>query len=336
MMTKDSFLKELLEKLRDHGLREQDIQDIHEEYSSMIDDALEHGEDLESFVKRMGSAKKIAKAIRKNYPEKSSKVVQLMPFLATAVFFLLGVLADAWHPGWLVFLLIPVSSILSERRIEWAGLSVFAILTIFILMGTYFDLWNPFWALFLLVTTFGKEHASKAFIRISRMYTWLSVIAYHILVLAISFEWFGTSIQSPQIWLAFAPLMFVPIAIFALLNGSIKLTVDLDKEGIPWSKVIEFLILVGSVVALYLILGFYVQAWHPGWLVFFLIPSYYTIKSSKRRVPFTSLMPFIATSLFVLVGEYISLPNASNSYAVSWLFFLLIPVSGILFNKQGE
>jgi hypothetical protein len=144
-MTKASFLKELLEKLRDDGLSDQESHDIHEEYSSMIDDALEHGEDLESFVKRMGSAKKIAKAIRKSYPDKTPKLVQLMPFLATASFFLLGVLAQAWHPAWLVFLLIPVSGILSKRRIAWEGFSVFVILTIFILMGTYGDLWNPFW-----------------------------------------------------------------------------------------------------------------------------------------------------------------------------------------------
>ena len=50
-------------------------------------------------------------------------------------------------------------------------------------------------------------------------------------------------------------------------------------------------------------------------------------QSSFSLVP---LMPFIATTLFVIVGEFMSLSNGGSSYILSWLFFLLIPITSIL------
>ena len=80
-------------------------------------------------------------------------------------------------------------------------------------------------------------------------------------------------------------------------------------------------------------LGIYFDVWHPAWVLFFMIPVYSILRhqSSFSLVP---LMPFIATTLFVLVGEYIALPNGGSSYILSWLFFLLIPITSILESRK--
>jgi hypothetical protein len=84
----------------------------------------------------------------------------------------------------------------------------------------------------------------------------------------------------------------------------------------------------------YVVLGIVTGLWHPGWLLFLLIPIYFTSVAAKT-FPINDLMPFIATILFVLVGEYVSIPGETNSYALSWLFYLLIPITGIL-KEKGE
>jgi hypothetical protein len=54
-----------------------------------------------------------------------------------------------------------------------------------------------------------------------------------------------------------------------------------------------------------------------------------------KKDPFTAIMPFVATTLFILVGEYASIPGQDTAYTLSWLFFFLIPINGIL-KKVGN
>lgn len=333
-MTKQQFLRDLVDILEEYDLSEQDIRDIEEEYASMIDDALENGETLDDFVRRMGSAKKIAKSLGYQRPEKKSKITSLMPFISTAVFFLFGVLYNAWHPAWLVFLLIPVSAILNRKRIPFEALSVFFILTIFILLGTYENLWNPTWSLFLLISVFNRPKSPTFFISFSKIYTVISVVLYHLIVLNVRYTWWP--MENGDVWVTWSPLIFLPVVIFAFFNGMIRISIDGDIEAHNGKALLEFGILVGLLTLLYVFLGLQWNLWSTSWVIYFLLPSYYIVKGSKGKLPITPLMPFVATTLFILVGEYIALPNRDNSYALSWLFFLLIPVSGILLSKKGD
>ena len=82
-----------------------------------------------------------------------NKVIAATPLVCVFVFLLLGFLWDKWHPGWMVFLLIPVMPYLvGKRRIR---LSVPLIITIiYLIMGFGWNLWHPGWIIFILVPVF--------------------------------------------------------------------------------------------------------------------------------------------------------------------------------------
>lgn len=327
-MTKQQFLANLVEELEDYGVPASSIQEIEIEYRSMIEDALENGETLENFVKRMGSAKKIARSISKDYRSNKPNIVAITPFLSTALFFLFGVLANAWHPGWLVFLLIPMTALLRKRKIDYRPLSVFVILIVFILGGTYFDAWNPLWALFLILFVLSPNEKSTL-VTINKLYTLVAIMLYIVGVFALQYEWID--VANASLYGMFAPLIFIPSLILGLASGVIQISIDIPRQG--WQGFILHLLGVVTLVVIYVLLGIYWGVWHPGWVLFFLIPVYSILRTQKSfsLLPF---MPFITTTLFVLVGEYIPLPNGGSSYVLSWLFFLLIPMEGILETRK--
>jgi hypothetical protein len=261
-----------------------------------------------------------------------------MPFLSTIVFFFIGVFYNAWHPGWLVFLLIPVTGILSRDKISFRALAFFIILTIIILtlsFGPFFAV--PMWSLFLLLIPFEKSQKTKPFRIYAMIYTFFAVFAYHFLYYLPFFRYLGSGSNVDVPMLQTLPLlMLVPIGIYAFWNGAIKINIDLNWNN--KKERLQFFLNAGFILSIfigYLLIGILFGLWHPGWLIFFLIPVVYIIIKAKK-VPFVELMPFIATSLFILVGEYVALPNQESSYALSWLFFLFIPITGILFNERGN
>jgi hypothetical protein len=314
------------------------IEDTLEEYASMIDDALESGQTIESFIERMGSAKKVAKAFAKERKKRSNRLVAIMPFLSTIIFFLLGVFYNAWHPGWLVFLLIPVSGILTNKPIRWRGLMVFIILTTFILIVYQTNLVNPFWSLFILLIPRFNSAKNQFIHRLAFVYTYLAVIVYCVIVLYLLFGFIGATQNLRDVYSLFSLLVFVPVAIYVIWSGRIEFKidgVDIDWRDLKSAKPALFhLVFLLTVLVSYIIIGFASGLWHPGWLIFFIIPIFYIVRKAKK-FPLVPLMPFIATTLFILVGEYVNIPGQTSGYVLSWLFFFLIPISGIL-QKGGE
>lgn len=79
----------------------------------------------------------------------------LVILISIVVFILVGSLFGAWHPAWLVFLLIPISAIVlyanDDREHLLVSLSPFVAVTIFILLGTLFNAWHPGWLVFLII-----------------------------------------------------------------------------------------------------------------------------------------------------------------------------------------
>ncbi len=74
------------------------------------------------------------------------------------------------------------------------------------------------------------------------------------------------------------------------------------------------------VVALYLMLSFFLNLWHPGWLLFLTIPIYYTAIDGDHfdlnRVPF----PLLVVPMYAIMGA------AWNWWHPGWLIFLTIPI----------
>ena len=73
------------------------------------------------------------------------------------------------------------------------------------------------------------------------------------------------------------------------------------------------------VVLLYLLMGFVLNLWHPGWMIFLTIPLYYLPKSERS---FSRLMcnPVMVTIIYLLMGFCLHL------WHPGWLIFLAIPL----------
>lgn len=74
------------------------------------------------------------------------------------------------------------------------------------------------------------------------------------------------------------------------------------------------------IVALYLLLGFFLRLWHPGWLLFLTIPIYYTAIDGDHfdlnHVPY----PLLVVPMYAIMGV------AWNWWHPGWLIFLTIPI----------
>ena len=349
-MTKETFLTELRIELELEDIPSKVIEDTINEYAAMIGDAIDGGETVASFVKRMGNPKKVASALAKQYPIKEKRIVAIMPFLTTIVFFLLGNLLNAWHPGWLVFLLIPLASILSRKKTDKNALIFWVILIIFILSGTFYNAWAPAWALFLIIIPFNRNERTKPFQIYAKIYTLIAVFAYIVLYTMIIYQSITPNLEilpfvnylNKDLFLNGLLLLFVPIVVYGLMSGMIQIsgnvTIRVDVDFKNNSQVKQFILNLSFILVIitgYILLGIYTGLWHPGWLMLLIIPTGYILFKAKK-FPFRELLFFIVTTLFVLGGEYISIPGQGSGYVISWLFFLLIPIFNILSSREKE
>lgn len=78
----------------------------------------------------------------------------MVVLICTLLFFVLGAFFGLWHPGWMVFLLIPVVISLIEA-IEKRNWHIFCypvlVVIIYLLCGFYGKLWHPMWVLFITI-----------------------------------------------------------------------------------------------------------------------------------------------------------------------------------------
>jgi hypothetical protein len=349
-MTKATFLKQLRIELELEDLSSKIIDDTINEYSAMIDDAIEGGETVEAFVKRMGNPRKVASALANQFPKKQKKIVRLMPIFATIVFVLLGYLLNAWHPAWLVFLLIPISNMLSRKKINTNGLIFLIILTLFILIGTFYNAWAPAWSLFLLIIPFNRNERTKSIQPYAMVYTIVAVLTYIILYTIVIYQSFTPNVEilpfinnvNRTLFLNLFLLLFVPVLIYALssgliqISGGVQIRMDTNfKDKLELKQFLLNLAFILSIIVGYVLFSIYTGLWHPGWLMLLLIPIGYTLFKAKS-FPLKELVFFLVVFLFVLGGEYISIPGQGSGYVISWLFFLIIPIFNILSSREKE
>ena len=72
------------------------------------------------------------------------------PITITVIFLLLGFFVDLWHPGWLLFLTIPLHYIPFNSTKEKLVHPV-SITLLYLILGIFFDLWHPGWMIFLII-----------------------------------------------------------------------------------------------------------------------------------------------------------------------------------------
>ena len=78
-----------------------------------------------------------------------SMLTGAVTLLSVLAFLLLGFCFNLWHPGWIVFLLIPLYACITSGSAEAAASMLSTIL--FLLLGTIWGLWHPGWLVFLII-----------------------------------------------------------------------------------------------------------------------------------------------------------------------------------------
>lgn len=77
------------------------------------------------------------------------------PALVTFVYLAMGFLFHMWHPGWIIFMTIPLFYLpAKEREIGRLICNPIMITIVYLLLGFYFHLWHPGWLIFLAIPVF--------------------------------------------------------------------------------------------------------------------------------------------------------------------------------------
>lgn len=311
---KNDYLNELRDILENHHVSEKDIDEILSDYTLLYDEGVNKSMSEKEIRDLLGEPKNVYQDLKDTltyvYKNRNKhKFVALSPFIAVFTFMLIGLTTQTWHPTWLIFLLIPMSGVISGRtRHVIVGLSPFlALIAFFVLLE--FDIERQFaWLVFLFVPLSGSltKRSAKSYL------IGLSIIAAIVAYLYL------------QIYTEFGQLSYLvfllPIVV-SISSGNISISTNLGDK--PFSMGFFTLLYVIA----FLFIGFYFEGWAYGWQVLLLIPVTAIIISGKFR--WVAVMPFIATIIFFSLGHFFGL------FYISWLAFLLIPVSGIL-SKEHE
>ena len=74
--------------------------------------------------------------------------------IAIVIYIIIGCMYDVWHPGWLIFFLVPIISTficaVRKRNANYFAYPVLVIL-IFLFSGLVNHVWHPAWAVFLTI-----------------------------------------------------------------------------------------------------------------------------------------------------------------------------------------
>ena len=94
---------------------------------------------------------------------------------------------------------------------------------------------------------------------------------------------------------------------------------NVQNEGV-WSLLYSFPMPI-LIIIVYLIIGFKFGAWHPGWLLFLLIPIWYTlIAAVDKRNIYCFAYPVLAALIYLCLGIF------WNLWHPGWIIFLTIPL----------
>ena len=81
----------------------------------------------------------------------------MIPILTVAAYLVLGAVFKMWHPGWIVFVIMPaLMSVFECIIVKKLGAFVYPLFatTVFLILGFYFDWWHPGWIIFITIPLF--------------------------------------------------------------------------------------------------------------------------------------------------------------------------------------
>lgn len=317
-MNKIKFLSELKEELYDHDISAKSIDEIVEDYEGIIDEAINSGEVEDEIITRLGLPHSIAEKLAVFEDENNGikgKMIATTPFIATIIFFILGMQLDLWHPGWMVFFIVPIAGVMLGARFNFrtqlVALSPFVATIFYLIYGFNTGVWHPTWVVFFIIVVLGllfEETGAKRIIGAS-MFT----------IIPIVYLWM--ELNNPSIYNL---LVFIVLIAIGLYLGVIKLSFGEDNI-INRNATIAFVVMG----IIYVILGLTLNWWHPTWLMFLTIPMFVMYRV-EEKIPLVAYTPFLSVFVFIILGELFDI------YEWAWLVFLVIPLVGIFTEDKDE
>lgn len=358
---KNKYLKHLEERLKEGSVHASEIEDVIADYDQLYAEAKSRGMTDEEILDFLGNPDRVARELIRDLRVKHDRtykyrIIAVMPFLSLFIFFVLGMFFDLWHPGWFVFLLIPMSALLINgpkgfRKL--VAVTPFLATIAFFVFG-YYDLWHPGWLVFLIipvsniltvrplgnaVLALSPFVAVVAFVLLGAYNLWnpgwlvflivpmlsilfkknrLHVLVYESLFLiAIGLYLYMGLVKGRYDQGALA--FILPVA-YGLLIGDISL--HMGWSGADIRKNIIMTSSIVLIITAFVLTGMLFDAWPYAWQLFLFIPVLAIILYDRFRL--VAISPFLATAIFFSVGYFF------DRFEVSWLAFLLIPITAIL------
>ena len=84
------------------------------------------------------------------------------PMFITTLYLVLGFIFHQWHPGWLVFMTIPIHYMPEkEKTFPFLLGNPVMVSLIYLVLGFYLNLWHPGWMIFLLIPIIQSMRVKK-------------------------------------------------------------------------------------------------------------------------------------------------------------------------------
>ncbi len=318
------FLTSLRKKLDEFEMREEEKEDILSDYEQMIQDGLSKGKSEEEVLEMLGAPERIVESLSHEYKRKkrmpaSEKVVALTPIVCTIAYIIMGVAANLWHPGWLVFLLVPVMAIVADTMNDgekhiMTAISPFLAFIVFFLLGFSQGLWHPGWLVFFIIPVFAIVNSRRSM----KCLAFLTAMSPFVTLAAFFLIGHQTGVYHPT-W-----MVLLLVVLLSILH---------EKKALE-RYVLAATLIVSS--GLYLTVGYVYDDWllaSASFLIFavgLLMTGNRIINFDFLDTPFEKAVGVLSLLLFALVGYVFDL------FAVSWLFLLMTPVVSILRKEKSK
>lgn len=87
---------------------------------------------------------------REEENRRKRKADAMYPLMIGTLYLVLGFFLKLWHPGWLLFLTIPLHYMHFDSWKDRLTNPVMLTL-VYLVLGCFFDLWHPGWMIFLII-----------------------------------------------------------------------------------------------------------------------------------------------------------------------------------------
>lgn len=364
---KSDYLDKIKQLLGNFRIKAAEKDDIVNDYDRMYDDGLEKGMSDDDVISFLGSPEKVVADLSENYRvvkknKKGERLIALMPFVSLIAFIILGYFFQLWHPGWMVFLLIPVVAIIVEMapkkdRDIFTALSPFISVSAYLLIGFIAGVWHPTWLIFLLtpvVAILSSGYSGKPFETLTALSPFAAVITFFLLgqygfwhpgwLVFLIIPMIGI-MNGKTVWkiVLYEVASLVAIGLYLFIGystgewgyallvflipfvlGLVLNDVNLLFHGMTLGDKIVLL----ATIAIYVGGGFLFHSWAYLWMVFFLVPVYSIVIHSPKAGILVAISPFVSVVIFYSLGYFFDL------WSISWIAFLLIPIIAILTGKK--